>query len=392
MNLLDVIGRDTPLKKVASTHGGEYAGSCPWCGGCDRFRVWPHGDRPGYWCRQCNRNGDATQYLQDRHGVTYREACARLGLPLDARPTPLQAQAPTPPPLAIPPHHAWQARALAFVERCEQTLWTPEGAPALDYLHRRGLLDDTIQAARLGYHPTERWEHPDLWGLPPEHQKIHLLQGIVFPWYVGSELWRVLFRREGDDIPKEERYRPIAGGGNTLYQVDTLRPNAPAMVVEGVLDALAVWQEAGDLIAVVAAGTTWGRLERWIGRLDLASTVLIALDADQAGDTASDWWLKALGSQAKRWWPYWDDPAAMRQDGADLRTWVREGLGIGPKWWRDLARWPEDQRELWAERAAIMEVEGGLSRDGAEREAFERLRDDPSHPDYGVMASDVSDV
>jgi DNA primase len=41
MNLVDLIGRDTTLRKVASTHGGEYAGSCPWCGGDDRFRVWP---------------------------------------------------------------------------------------------------------------------------------------------------------------------------------------------------------------------------------------------------------------------------------------------------------------------------------------------------------------
>jgi len=182
----------------------------------------------------------------------------------------------------------------------------------------------------VGYHPTERWEHAEQWGLGPEHKKIHLLQGIVFPWCVGSELWRVLFRREGDNVPKDERYKPIAGGGNTLYQVDTLRSNAPAMMVEGVLDALAVLQEAGDLIAVVAAGTTSGRLERWIGRLDLASTVLIALDADTAGDMASGWWLKALGPQARRWRPFWDDPAAMLQDEADLRTWVREGLGTDP--------------------------------------------------------------
>jgi Toprim-like len=161
--------------------------------------------------------------------------------------------------------------------------------------------------------------------------------------------------------------------------MDTLRPNAPAMIVEGVLDALAVLQEAGDLIAVVAAGTTSGRLERWIGRLDLVSAVLIALDADQAGDTASDWWLKSLGPQARRWRPFWDDPAAMLQDGADLRTWVREGLGTDPSWWRELARWPEERQELWAERAAIMEVEGALSRDGAEREAFQLLRDDIYH-------------
>jgi len=216
--------------------------------------------------------------------------------------------------------------------------------------------------------------------LGPEHKKIHLLQGIVFPWCVGSELWRVLFRREGDNVPKDERYKPIAGSGNTFYQVDMLRPNAPAMIVEGVLDALAVLQEAGDLIAVVAAGPTSGRRERWIGRLDLASTMLIALDADQAGDKASDWWLKSLGPQARRWRPLWDDPAAMLQDEANLRTWVREGLGTGPKWWHQLARWPEDRQELWAERAAIMEVEGDLLRDEAERQAFEIVRDDISQP------------
>jgi hypothetical protein len=147
-----------------------------------------------------------------------------------------------------------------------------------------------------------------------------------------------------------------------------------------VFDALAVRQEAGDLIAVVAAGTTSGRLERWIGRLDLASPVLIALDADQAGDSASGWWLNALGPQARRWRPFWDDPAAMRQDGADLRTWVREGVGMDPKWWREMARWPDHRQELCAERAAIMEYEGNLARDDAERHAFELLRDHISHP------------
>jgi DNA primase len=386
MIMLDLLSGDTTLRRVASTNGGEYAGHCPWCGGRDRFRVWPHAERPRYWCRQCNRNGDAIQYLRDRHGLSYREACVRLGRPLDARPTLPRPHTPKPPPLAVPPNRAWQARAQAFSERCEEILWTPAGAQALAYLRRRGLQDDTIQTARLGYHPTERWERPEQWGLAPDHKKIYLLQGIVFPWYVGSELWQVLFRREGDHIPKDERYKPIAGGGNTFYQVDTLRPNAPAMMVEGVLDALAVLQDAGDLIAVVAAGTTTGRRERWIGRLDLASTVLIALDADAAGDTASGWWLKALGPQARRWRPFWDDPAAMLQGGADLRTWVREGLGMHPKWWRDLARWPEDRQELWAERAAIMEVEGDLLRHEAEREAFERLREDISHPAHRDIA------
>jgi DNA primase len=164
-------------------------------------------------------------------------------------------------------------------------------------------------------------------------------------------------------VAKEQRYVAVSGGRNTLYRVDTLRPHTPAMIammMKGYLDALAITQQAGDLIAVVAAGTTTGgRLERWIGRLALASRVLVAFDADKAGEQAAAWWLMALSTRAKRWRPYWDDANAMLQDGVDLRTWVREGFGTEPQWWREVAAWPEERRKPWAERAAIMEMDGG---------------------------------
>jgi hypothetical protein len=38
-----------------------------------------------------------------------------------------------------------------------------------------------------------------------------------------------------------------------------------------------------------------------------------------------------------------------------------------------VVRWPEVRRERLAERAAIMEVDGGLGRDEAERQAFALL-------------------
>ena len=71
---------------------------------------------------------------------------------------------------------------------------------------------------------------------------------------------------------------------------------------------------------------------------------------------------------------------------------LKRSLGlprVTSNWQDQLAGWPQEWRDLWDERAAIMEVEGGLSRDRAEREAFERLRDNSSHPEYGVMASDL---
>jgi hypothetical protein len=243
------------------------------------------------------------------------------------------------------------------------------------YLHHRGLTDDTIRAGQLGYHGVETWEEPERWGLPPDQKKIWLPAGIVFPWLIGSELWRISIRRIGDTISIEPRYVVVSGSRNTLFGVDTLKPNAPAILVEGVLDALSILQEASDLLAVVATGsTTGGRLERWIGRLALASMILMAFDADAGGDSAAAWWIKTLGTRAKRWRPYWDDANAMLQAGVDIRTWVREGLGGESRWWREVACWPDDHRTQWEERALIMEIDGGLSRVDAEYQAFTGLR------------------
>jgi len=83
MDLLGIISADTRLRFVARTNGGEYAGSCPWCGGDDRFRVWPNHPRSEsgrYWCRQCNRSGDGITYLREYHSMSFQEACGVLRL------------------------------------------------------------------------------------------------------------------------------------------------------------------------------------------------------------------------------------------------------------------------------------------------------------------------
>ena len=83
VDLLSLIGADVRLKKVAATHGGEWAGPCPFCGGvqkrdADRFHVWPAEGR--YWCRRCERKGDAIDYVRQRHGLGFGAALDRLGL------------------------------------------------------------------------------------------------------------------------------------------------------------------------------------------------------------------------------------------------------------------------------------------------------------------------
>jgi DNA primase len=315
-SLLDVI--DVPLRRVASTRGAEYAGPCPWCGGRDRFRVWPDTDHPGYWCRQCGHHGDAIQFLRDRYGLTYREACTRLNLPATLSRT---ACAITPPATPAPPGSIWQVRAFEIIEASARRLWSPVGARALAYLRRRGLIDATIREARLGYHPCEVRDAPERWGLPADHRAVWLPKGLTLPVQPEGKTWMLWLRRPAG-APK---YVAVTGSRHYDGGLDAVRPGEPAMLVEGLLDQLAIEQEGDVRIASVAVGTHHG-LPRTVARLALAHPVLVALDADEAGDAAATWWLKVF-PQARRWRPTRKDPAAMLQEGADLRSWIREGLG-----------------------------------------------------------------
>src|SRR3954467_10838503 len=106
VDLLDLIGRDTRLKKIAGTRGGEYAGPCPSCGGDDRFRVQPA--QGLWWCRSCRDHwSDAIDYVRWRSGCSFVEACHELGVSLPDRPAPALRStitraviAPEPPTLA----------------------------------------------------------------------------------------------------------------------------------------------------------------------------------------------------------------------------------------------------------------------------------------------------
>lgn len=142
-----------------------------------------------------------------------------------------------------------------------------------------------------------------------------------------GKLWKLSIRRLAPTIPPGAKYKTVPGSANALYNADAIKPGSPALLCEGVIDALAVQQVAGDLVAAVAAGTTTGaRRVPWIARLATASLVLVAMDADAGGEEAAHYWLNVLRHNARRWRPLFDDPAAMLQVGLDVRQWVEAGL------------------------------------------------------------------
>lgn len=346
IDLLGLLERDGWAgRRVAGTNGGEYSGPCPFCGGRDRFNAWPnHPDGKGkWWCRGCELGGDAADYIQCRDKVGFGEALERLGLKESAgqrrashqpaRPAAVAPVTPRSPDRAGPPCPNWQENAKEFVGWAIYNLWTEAGRDALEYLRSRGLADDTIKAAELGYNPHRINRALSAWGLEGDGD-FALLPGIVIPWWLDGTLWAVRIRleptyrdrarRRGRDAPK---YWNVRGSrGTALYNADDLTPGWPAAIVEGEIDALVIGQEAGDLLAPVATGgTSGGRGLRWTARLALASKVLVAYDADMEGEKAAGYWLERL-ENAQRRRPLWGDATDMHQAGADVRSWIAAGL------------------------------------------------------------------
>jgi len=360
--LLDVI----PDAKKAGSDSYN-APHCPECGkGHDRLVIWPeNGDTGNVWCRHCGYGSrdapegyvDGIQYLRDAEGYTFAEACDFFGVDRgDSSPTvrPSRPQkdekhkmdekhtAPTSEEAAseeahgwrdyTPPPEPWKREALHFCLECKGALHadTDAARSARAYLHGRGLNDDTIDAAGLGLNPSARYPSRQEWGLDGDG-KVWLPRGIVIPWGDGSSVIGVNIRRpEGDVTPdgepwEQRKYQRAAGAGSPLYGV-MWKPPRPVVLVEGEFDALAITQSAGDLVNALATGSTSGaRRAQWLRLLRSAPTVLVAFDAEEAGETAAREWLHVLPN-AIRWHPHGKDAAEMLETGQDLRMWVRYGL------------------------------------------------------------------
>ena len=292
-DLLALTGRDTILKKVASTNGGEWCGPCPFCrAGRDRFHVWPEHEGGGrWWCRVCGAGGDAIGYVRARDGLGFRAACEALAPGREVqkqtgfyrsggqgRPTKVNASQ-----RSGPPSPSWQDRARAFAAYAQRGLWGDD--EALAYLRGRGLAADTIRGAGLGYNPRQIRDAPERWGLAGGH--VTLPVGWVIPCEMGGELWYVKVRRpEGD--PRYQCLRGSAKRG-AIYGLDALGECWDAILAEGELNALTLRQELAGVVGVVSVG-----------------------DAGNVPGTAA---LSAL-ARVPRWWALYD-PDKAGQDGSD---------------------------------------------------------------------------
>jgi DNA primase len=323
VDLLDLVNRDTRLRKVAGTRGGEYAGPCPSCGGDDRFRVQPE---QGLWfCRGCReRWSDAIEYLRWRDGLSFTEAVQALGGDGLSRGGFGRRTSPPPPPLAVP-SRLWQARAEEVVRQAMDDLWSDRGERARAYLYGRGLTDETIHTYILGYIPEDRYDNPNPWGLKlDEGKRVWLPRGIVIPWIQKSddEVWCIKIRRPGG----QPKYIATKGSVPTIFGTLRFRQREALILPEGEFDAMLLWQEVGDLADVLTLGAAGKGLDPRAELYLLSSSrQLVIYDADTAGAAGAEKLIASSPRMRRLELPAGQDITDYHLAGGNLRRLVTEG-------------------------------------------------------------------
>ena len=265
------------LKKV-SPH--EMSGSCPRCGGRDRFRVFltDTGDVRRYWCRQCGTSGDAIDLRMTLHGDTYAEACAGKE----------ERQLPPLPGGSSLPNETWRRRAAEFLAECQAKLMTPDAIVAI--ANERSIPVERAIQCGLGWHCKDEYQPAAKWGITGQ-RVIRVPRGIVIATRrPGVGVVALTVRRCEPNLPQHERFWQIRGGARDLaFTVG--ESGRTTFLVESQLDAALIFSESdGRYSAVASCGASKTLDEYAMTFLRQAPILIVAPDNDSAGREAWQTW------------------------------------------------------------------------------------------------------
>ena len=304
IDIVDLVSETVKLRRA----GKNYTGFCPFHSNSrtPAFVVWPES---GTWrCfGQCNEGGDIFRFVMKKEGWDFPETLRRLAERAGVQLEPV-AQADR---QAADEHERLRGlleEAVIFYRH--QLLQNPAGRPALEYLHRRGLQDATIETWGLGYGPAG-WDailqhftgrgysttELSQVGLVSERESggfyDRFRNRITFP--IRDPLGRMAgFGArilDPNDIPKflNSPQTVLFDKGRLLYGLDqarkAIRAQDQVVIVEGYMDVIALHQ-AGFANTVSPMGTALTEdqlrmLKRFTRR------IVLALDPDAAGEKAT---------------------------------------------------------------------------------------------------------
>ncbi|MEN6483040.1 MAG: DNA primase [Anaerolineaceae bacterium] len=305
IDIVDLVSENVKLRKS----GKNYLGFCPFHENkrTPAFVVFPDS---GTWrCfGQCNEGGDIFKYVMKKEGWDFPETlkylAERAGVELEPLTPQKQEQS------------EQYERLRTLLEDVvnfyrHHLLQTPAGKPALEYLHKRGLNEDTITTFGLGYAP-DGWDSALKYFTQKGYSNAELVQvGLVSERQQSEGVYdrfrnRVMFPiRDGagkmagfgarvldpNDVPKflNSPQTILFDKGHLLYGLDLARKSIRAqdqvVIVEGYLDVI-VPHQAGftNLVSPMGTALTEDQL-RLLKRF--TRRIVLALDADAAGEKAT---------------------------------------------------------------------------------------------------------
>ena len=260
-----------------------------------------------FHCFSRGEGGDAFEFYELMHGVTFAEAVRAMARDLgvdgrDARrrPSPAHAAAPDPPgdagteesePLA-------QDRVAAICEKFLETCRAEDQTEGRNYLARRGIDARTVARARLAYFPRLAYrrvtrhmldsfplaelQHSGLF-----NRRAHLTfyrHRLLFPFVVEGRAVYLQARTTAAGV--EPRWHNMRGAVPALYNSDALSAlpsGSTVYLVEGFTDTLTLLTHGFAAVGLVGAG---GLKEEWLAPL-ARFRVAAALDPDDAGRRAA---------------------------------------------------------------------------------------------------------
>ncbi|MCY4528896.1 MAG: DNA primase [Chloroflexi bacterium] len=298
LDIVEVISGHVPLRKA----GRNFKARCPFhTEKTPSFTVSP--ERQTWRCfGACATGGDIFNFVMRKDNVEFGEALRRLadtaGVEVSTRPK----------------EQVDRDEALFRVNQeaaryFNEMLKSPEGRAALKYLNDRGIDEKAIEEFQLGYSPRGR-----------DRLRTHLAtldanlghaaeagllrsddEGNVRDFFFGRLMVPILDRRgrvagfggrslDGSN-PKyiNTAATPIFDKQATLYALDkaasAIREHETAVIVEGYMDVIAAHQNERKNV-VASMGTALTERQVYLVR-SLAKTVVLALDADAAGQEAT---------------------------------------------------------------------------------------------------------
>jgi DNA primase len=308
IDLVELISETVKLRKSGRT----YTGLCPFHAhknNTPSFAVWPES---GNWrCfGQCNEGGDAFKFIMKRDGLDFAEAlrvlAQRTGVELTQR-TPAEQERDD----NLSQLRQLLEEAVIYYHHLLKNAPGPGPQAAREHLARRGLTDKAVEMFQLGYAP-EAWDAALKYFTGKNYAQQDLLDGGLI--VVKEEEGRAFDRfRDRLMIPvRDERGRmtgfqaralkpdavpkfmnspqtALFDKGRTLFGLERARKSVreaeAAIVVEGNLDVVAAHQ-AGFENVVSSQGTALTEHQMRLLK-KYARRIILALDADAAGDAAT---------------------------------------------------------------------------------------------------------